>query len=587
MAIKDYNYKVKNEILDTMEQIDTNPRYRIRANNGDVLQDDVQIELKTPVIEEGTALDRNGLALYEEIARYNEVDSYEIVDGRPYYEEPTITNPSYTGGMVLFPRGHCRLENGKYVISYSVQSNYKQLQLWFTEDDLRYSTTLDFDIGETLTAELSNGDILIVIRPYLTSNTKPSIYTTVFSMGTHTFSTVTRSWTTTITYSYDNDRNSVNPYLEIARVGEYVYISPATGYIWRTTDGVNYESFTELPFYGDNTTTQRMNIGMTGSDNTLLLIGQGAQEDHRYARIYKIDTSTKEKTLIYTSTRTSDGDCGNCAGKFIDGGYVLTACNSTNDYTNVFVLDKDFNIVRTETRNTFSMFSSVLGFSQNCFIILATNYRSSDSYLGAIYYTPRAREVNDTGITMKYNRTYGILPKQTKIEVIPNSRGSTNLPEIIYEIEMGKINNMLISNLSKNPPTNTRVTVKLPSGFTTSNMVSNTLNGKKINTILESGSINELVYNGESFDIQRMAVYKIPLYFGATVDFKFANAAIVKLVSGLIDPRYSNTAILLRGMQDVPLYQTTNGISAKASFSEEGILTISAVNDGTAVCIPI
>ena len=46
----------KDEILDTSGQLDNKTRYRIRNNIGEVLQDDVQIEVKTPVTQEGTAI---------------------------------------------------------------------------------------------------------------------------------------------------------------------------------------------------------------------------------------------------------------------------------------------------------------------------------------------------------------------------------------------------------------------------------------------------------------------------------------------------------------------------------------------------
>lgn len=46
----------KDEILDTSGQLDNKTRYRIRNNIGEVLQDDVQIEVKTPVTQEGTSI---------------------------------------------------------------------------------------------------------------------------------------------------------------------------------------------------------------------------------------------------------------------------------------------------------------------------------------------------------------------------------------------------------------------------------------------------------------------------------------------------------------------------------------------------
>lgn len=46
------------EVLDPSLQPDTNPRYTIKDDNGKVINDDVQIELKTPVVNQGTPLNR-------------------------------------------------------------------------------------------------------------------------------------------------------------------------------------------------------------------------------------------------------------------------------------------------------------------------------------------------------------------------------------------------------------------------------------------------------------------------------------------------------------------------------------------------
>lgn len=44
----------KDEILDVTSQPDNKPRYRIRDNNGNVLYENVQLEVQTPVVQEGT-----------------------------------------------------------------------------------------------------------------------------------------------------------------------------------------------------------------------------------------------------------------------------------------------------------------------------------------------------------------------------------------------------------------------------------------------------------------------------------------------------------------------------------------------------
>lgn len=48
----------QDEILDPVGQSDNKPRYRIRDNSGNVIYDNVTLELSTPVIQEGTALNK-------------------------------------------------------------------------------------------------------------------------------------------------------------------------------------------------------------------------------------------------------------------------------------------------------------------------------------------------------------------------------------------------------------------------------------------------------------------------------------------------------------------------------------------------
>lgn len=53
---------IKDEVLDTSLQPDNNPRYTIKDNNGRIINDNVQIDLKTPVIQAPTPLNRATLA---------------------------------------------------------------------------------------------------------------------------------------------------------------------------------------------------------------------------------------------------------------------------------------------------------------------------------------------------------------------------------------------------------------------------------------------------------------------------------------------------------------------------------------------
>lgn len=64
---------IKDEILSG------SPRYTIRDNNGNVLQDDVQIDLKTPVVEEGTPINKATLSKFiqfENILEYTPTNDY-------------------------------------------------------------------------------------------------------------------------------------------------------------------------------------------------------------------------------------------------------------------------------------------------------------------------------------------------------------------------------------------------------------------------------------------------------------------------------------------------------------------------------
>lgn len=49
---------VNDEMLDPSLQPDPNPRYTIRDNKGNIIHDNVQIEMKTPVVQNGTALNK-------------------------------------------------------------------------------------------------------------------------------------------------------------------------------------------------------------------------------------------------------------------------------------------------------------------------------------------------------------------------------------------------------------------------------------------------------------------------------------------------------------------------------------------------
>lgn len=52
------NIEIKDEILNTAGQPDNAPRYSIRDNNGSIIYDNVQLELKTPLLQEGTPINK-------------------------------------------------------------------------------------------------------------------------------------------------------------------------------------------------------------------------------------------------------------------------------------------------------------------------------------------------------------------------------------------------------------------------------------------------------------------------------------------------------------------------------------------------
>lgn len=67
---------VNDEILDPSLQPDPNPRYTIRDNKGNIIHDNIQIEMKTPVVQNGTALNKAFFAKF-----YNTImaDTSELV----------------------------------------------------------------------------------------------------------------------------------------------------------------------------------------------------------------------------------------------------------------------------------------------------------------------------------------------------------------------------------------------------------------------------------------------------------------------------------------------------------------------------
>lgn len=67
---------VNDEILDPSLQPDPNPRYTIRDNKGNIIHDNIQIEMKTPVVQNGTALNK---AFFTKLYNTIMADTSELV----------------------------------------------------------------------------------------------------------------------------------------------------------------------------------------------------------------------------------------------------------------------------------------------------------------------------------------------------------------------------------------------------------------------------------------------------------------------------------------------------------------------------
>lgn len=89
----------KDEVLDPSLQPDTNPRYTIKDNNGKVISDDVQIEMKTPVVQNPTPLNRANI-------RNLQAD---------LYTQDRYSTPSYSGTAMTLDLPLTSYETGKIV----------------------------------------------------------------------------------------------------------------------------------------------------------------------------------------------------------------------------------------------------------------------------------------------------------------------------------------------------------------------------------------------------------------------------------------------------------------------------------------
>lgn len=148
---------IKDEVLDVSLQPDIEPRYTIKDNNGNILNDNVRIELKTPVIGNGTPLNRATMAnlqgdLYTQ-------DRYNV----PTYSDKAMTLDlsltSYETGKVIRIKAPATLANptininnlGEKLINGTINAN-KYYNLVY--DGVKF-------ILEKTTINVSEADIVI------------------------------------------------------------------------------------------------------------------------------------------------------------------------------------------------------------------------------------------------------------------------------------------------------------------------------------------------------------------------------------------------------------------------------------------
>lgn len=127
----------KDEVLDPSLQPDVNPRYTIKDNNGKVINDNVQIDLKTPVVQNPTPLNRANIRnlqgdLYTQ-DRYNTpsysgtamtldlpLTSYEVGKVVKITAPATLTNPTLNINGLGAKTVNGTIESGyKYILIYN------------------------------------------------------------------------------------------------------------------------------------------------------------------------------------------------------------------------------------------------------------------------------------------------------------------------------------------------------------------------------------------------------------------------------------------------------------------------------------
>lgn len=140
--------EILDEVLDTSLQSDTNPRYTIKDNSGNIINDNVQIDLKTPVVTGGTPLNRATLANLQG-------DLYT----QDRYNVPTITFGK-VGGYIqgnLFPTNWAEIttgtqyssDNGTKIIASSYTPNYEAHKAFDGASNTRWRANIDLEGTQT------------------------------------------------------------------------------------------------------------------------------------------------------------------------------------------------------------------------------------------------------------------------------------------------------------------------------------------------------------------------------------------------------------------------------------------------------
>lgn len=118
---------VNDEILDPSLQPDSNPRYTIRDNSGKIISDNVQIEMKTPVVQNGTALNK---AFFTKLYNTIMTDTSELVVNYTSTQDMQLINitnlnleQQSDGIYDVVAKGSAKNETSTYTTNIALQIN--------------------------------------------------------------------------------------------------------------------------------------------------------------------------------------------------------------------------------------------------------------------------------------------------------------------------------------------------------------------------------------------------------------------------------------------------------------------------------